>query len=279
MLKRVYIEITNICNLRCSFCPGTERKGRMMSPEEFRTLAEKLRGRVTYLYLHVMGEPLLHPQLGELLADAAERGFRVCLTTNGTLLADAAETLLSAPALHKVSVSLHSAEGNGMGELTGYLDSVWSFAVRAAGAGIICALRLWNIGGAEARNGEILSFLARRLGAWPLDLPQPRQGSWRLGERLYLEQAEKFDWPDLDAPETGTRFCLGLREQAAVLCDGTVVPCCLDHEGDVPLGNLLEQSLEEILAGSRARALVRGFSEGKPAEALCRRCGFATRFG
>ena len=250
-----------------------------MTPEAFAVLADRLRGRVKYLYFHVMGEPLLHPRLGELLDIAGEKGFRVCLTTNGTLLEEAEGALLSSPALHKVSVSLHSAEGNGMAELGAYLETVWAFARRASERGVICALRLWNLGGAEERNGEILAFLSRRLGACPLDLPQPRRGSWRLGERLYLEQAEKFDWPDLEAAETGTRFCLGLREQVAVLCDGTAVPCCLDHEGDVPLGNLLEQSLEEILDGPRARALVKGFSDGRPAEELCRRCGFATRFG
>lgn len=279
MLKRAYVEITNICNLRCNFCPGTRRPGRFMPPEEFRLLAERLRGRAAYLYLHVMGEPLLHPQLREILDVASELGFRVCVTTNGTLLPEKGETLLSAASLHKVSVSLHSAEGNGTAELEDYLRAVWDFAVRLTAIGGICALRLWNIGGAQERNEEILSFLAERTGVWPLALPQPRRGSWRLGERLYLEQAEKFDWPDLNAPETNPRFCLGLREQAAVLCDGTVVPCCLDHEGDIPLGNLLEQSLEEILDSPRARALVRGFSDGKPSEALCRRCGFATRFG
>ena len=279
MLKRAYIEITNMCNLRCSFCPGTGRKKEFMTPERFRLLAEKLRGHVGYLYLHVMGEPLLHPRLGEILAIAADLGFRLCLTTNGTLLGERGGTVLAARGVHKVSVSLHSAEGNGMGELTEYLSSVWDFSRQASEAGTICALRLRNLGGAEARNGEILAFLAERLGSWPLALPQPRRGSWRLGERLYLEQAERFDWPDVNAPETGTRFCLGLREQAAVLCDGTVTPCCLDHEGDIPLGNLLERNLEEILDTPRARALVRGFSEGRPPEALCRRCGFATRFG
>lgn len=279
MLKRVYIEITNVCNLRCSFCPGTGRKGEFMTPERFRRLAEKLRGHVKYLYLHVMGEPMLHPRLGELLAIAADLDFRTCLTTNGMLLGERGDAVLAARGVHKVSVSLHSAEGNGMGGLTEYLSSVWDFSRQASEAGVICALRLWNLGGAEARNREILTFLEEHLGAWPLELPQPRRGSWKLGERLYLEQAERFDWPDMEAAETGTRFCLGLREQIAVLCDGTAVPCCLDHEGDVPLGNLLEQSLEEILAGPRARALVRGFSEGRPSEELCRRCGFATRFG
>lgn len=278
MLKRAYIEITNICNLRCTFCPGTRREKRFMSPEEFRILARKLRGQVKYVYLHVMGEPLLHPQLAAFFPIAAEQGLRVCLTTNGTLLPERGGVLLDGPGIHKVSVSLHSAEGNGLPDLTGYLGGVWHFAVQAAERGIICALRLWNAGGAEARNGEILAFLGEKLGRHPLDLPQPRPGSWRLRERLYLEQAEKFDWPDLDAPETGTAFCLGLREQIAVLCDGTAVPCCLDHEGDIPLGNLLRQELPDILASPRAEALYRGFSERRPAEALCRRCGFAVRF-
>ena len=251
-LKRAYVEITNVCNLRCDFCPGTRREKGFLPPEQFRVLAGRLRPYVTYLYLHVMGEPLLHPQLRELLEAAGEMGFSICLTTNGTLL--------SGPPLHKVSISLHCMEGNRAGELTGYLARVWDYAVQAARRGTICALRLWNIGGADRRNGEILDFLAGQLGAHPLTLPQPRSGSWRLGERLYLEQAERFVWPDLERPEGPVRFCLGLREQIAVLCDGTVVPCCLDHEGDIPLGNLLEQSLEEILDGPRARALVKALT-------------------
>ena len=279
MLKRAYVEITNVCNLRCIFCPGTQRTKRFLPPEEFRILAEKLRPHVSYLYLHVMGEPLLHPRLAEILKISADLDLKICITTNGMLLNERASLLLEAPALYKLSVSLHSAEGNGAGDLTGYLTAVWDYALKASRSGTICALRLWNIGGADARNGEILSFLESRLGAPPLSLPQPRMGSWRLGERLYLEQAERFDWPDLNAPETDTRFCLGLRDQAAVLVDGTVVPCCLDHEGDIPLGNLLNQDLEEILHSTRAQAIYEGFSQGKPTEELCRRCGFARRFG
>ncbi len=279
MLKRAYVEITNVCNLHCAFCPGTRRPARFMAPEEFRTAAKRLRPHVSYLYLHVMGEPLLHPQLGELLELAAAERFQVCLTTNGVLLPERSPLLLAAPALYKASISLHSAEANGAGELEGYLEGAWGYALPASRSGTICALRLWNGGGAQARNGEILAFLADKLGRHPLDCPQPRPGSWRLGERLYLEQAEQFDWPDLEAPERGTRFCLGLRDQIAVLADGTAVPCCLDHEGDIPLGNLLEQELDEILSSPRARAIYDGFSQGKPSEALCRRCGFAARFG
>lgn len=278
MFKRAYVEITNICNLRCAFCPGTKRPERFMPPEEFRILARRLRPHTGFLYLHVMGEPLLHPQLGELLEIGAAEGFRLCLTTNGTLLEQRHDLLLSAPVLHKLSVSLHSMEGNNAGALGGYLTGVWESVQALSQAGIICALRLWNIGGQETRNGEILSFLGDRLGTHPLDLPQLRRGSWKLGQRLYLEQAEKFDWPELEGPERAAGFCLGLRDQVAVLVDGTVTPCCLDHEGDIPLGNLLAEELDGILASPRARAICDGFSQRRPSEALCRRCGFAERF-
>ncbi len=278
MLKRAYIEITNICNLRCEFCPGTRRAARSMSETEFRAAAQKLQGTVKYLYFHVMGEPLLHDALCDFLDIAGGLGFRVCLTTNGTLLGERGAAILSHSALHKVSVSLHSMEGNGVEDLRTYLETVWEFAQKAAGSGVIVALRLWNIGGSDKRNGEILSFLTDKLGVDPLTMPQPRDGNWKLGEKIYLEQAERFEWPDLEAQETGTRFCLGLREQIAVLCDGTVVPCCLDHEGDIPLGNLFSQELSEILSSPRAKALYDGFSMGRPSEELCRRCGYATRF-
>ena len=281
MLKRAYVEITNACNLRCSFCPGTRRAERFMTAEEFRLLTEKLRGHVKYLYLHVMGEPLLHPDLGELLSISGEQGFRVCLTTNGTLLGRKKDLLLGAPCLHKTSVSLHSMEGNGAGDLTAYLSGVWDFVSQGTCQGIICALRLWNLDGADTRganalNGAILAQLERTF-------PKPWREGWQgttLAPNVFLEWGERFDWPNLSASDgVPPSFCHGLRDQIGVLWDGTVVPCCLDHEGDVPLGNLLEQSLEEILAGPRARALVRGFSEGRPSEELCRRCGFATRFG
>ena len=277
MLKKAYIEITNRCNLRCSFCPGTKRAPRTMTPAEFDLVLERLTGQVEYVYLHVMGEPLSHPQLAELLALAAARERKVCITTNGTLLARQTETLLAARTLHKVSVSLHSFEGNdGAQERERqYLEEVWSFAARAAAQGVIVALRLWNEGGAETRNGVIEAFLHEKCpGEWP----EPRGGSFRLRDNLYLERAKKFDWPDLSAQERGTQFCYGLRKQIAVLCDGTVVPCCLDGEGRMALGNLLTQQLPDILNTPRAQAIREGFSRRRPAEDLCRRCGYARRF-
>ena len=241
-------------------------------------MAEKLRGHTRYLYFHVMGEPLLHPQLPELLAIAGELGFRVCITTNGTLLSEKGSVLLAAPALHKVSVSLHSFEGNDGGDMTDYLHDVWKFCAAASEKGVLCALRLWNEGGAEARNGEVLRFLSTMTGANVENLPADNVGNKRLAPGLFLESARKFDWPSPEAAEGNVQFCHALRQQLAVLCDGTVVPCCLDGEGRLALGNLLVQGLDEIWDSPRARAIREGFDRRRPSEALCRRCGFARRF-
>ena len=275
MLKKAYLEITNICNLSCAFCPGTRRRREFMSEETFRLLAGKLRGHTEYLYLHLMGEPLLHPRLGSLLRSAGELGFKVMITTNGSLLPERGAILLEAPAVRKISLSLQSFEANPGGDLGTYLAGCLSFAEAAAGAGKYCELRLWNHNGAEERNGEILAALEK---CFPKPWEKSR-GGWKLGERIWLDPGDKFDWPDRDREDLGEPcFCYGLRDQIGVLCDGTVVPCCLDHEGDVPLGNLREQELDEILASPRARAIYDGFSRRVAVEALCRRCGSARRF-
>ena len=275
MLKKAYLEITNVCNLACAFCPGTRREKRFMSLEEFKILSAKLRPYTDYLYFHLMGEPLLHPELGEFLAHAGALGFRVILTTNGTLLPERENLLLSAPALHKVNISLQSFEANDRGELTSYLSACAGSAAKAGQAGKLCVLRLWNQNGLDSLNGEIEALLAR---SFPKPWPESRR-SRKLAERVYLEPGERFDWPDLAAADRGEAcFCYGLRDQVGVLVDGTVVPCCLDHEGDIPLGNLFEQELEEIMSTEKARSIFNGFSRRQALEPLCRRCGYARRF-
>ncbi len=273
MLKKAYLEITNACNLACSFCHGTKRDIKYLSEEEFRLAAEKLRPHTEYLYFHLMGEPLLHPLLGRFLAFAGELGFKVILTTNGTLLGRREDILLSSPALHKISISLHAYEANEMGmAMEDYLSLCFDFCKRASRAGVICVMRLWNLGGADKKNEAILSLMK---AAFPEEWKEVRSG-YRLGERVYLEWGEKFDWPDIEAPVAGEgHSCYGLRDQVGVLCDGTVVPCCLDAEGAVALGNIFEDSLSDILASPRAVSLKRSLEEGRPCEELCRRCAFA----
>lgn len=275
MFSKIYVEITNACNLRCEFCHGTKRSRKFMTEQEFAAVIDKIKPYTNYVYFHILGEPLLHPQLPQLLHIAAAAELNCCITTNGFLLPEKAETLLGAEKLYKLSVSLHSFEANETQlSLDEYVNGVLDVCLPLAAKGTIVALRLWNGGGADKLNGEILHILESRLGASRV----PTRSGYKLGERLYLENAVRFEWPDIGAKEQGTRFCMGLRDQLGILCDGTVVPCCLDADGEINLGNIFTQEPDEIIGSARAKAIYDGFSAGKPSEELCRRCGYATRF-
>lgn len=273
--RKVYLEISNICNLNCSFCPGTKRKKHAISEEDFTLLLQKLRPWTDFLYFHLMGEPLCHPKLYRFLSLAEQTGFRVILTTNGLALPRHTEQLCNTTGLHKVNISLHAYEANDLTvSLSEYLDGCFSFGKQAEGK-LIVSYRLWNQGGADEQNDVIIDLLHRYF-------PEPwvtEKRGIRIGQKVYLEHADKFEWPDLNAPVQSERvFCYGLRDHIGVLCDGTVVPCCLDHEGDISLGNLLQEDLSDILETPRAKAIYDGFTCGNAPEALCRRCGYATRF-
>ena len=272
---KIYLEISNVCNLSCAFCPGTKRRPKVMQEAEFAALLPKLQPWTDYLYFHLMGEPLCHPHLEKYLRMTGDAGFRVILTTNGTLLAKQQAMLLASPGLHKVNVSLHAFEANDLPiTFEDYLQACCAFGKAAEGKKLV-SYRLWNNGGQDALNQQILDVLHQY---FPGEWVQERKGI-RIGQRVYLEYGDKFDWPDLAARDGGERvFCYGLRDQLGVLCDGTVVPCCLDHEGDLALGNLFADSMEEILSTDRAKAICQGFSHGVAAEELCRKCGYARRF-
>ena len=106
MLKKAYVEITNVCNLSCSFCPKTKRDPKFISLDEFRNVAEKLKGNVEYLYLHLMGEPTIHPNLREILSIAGDLGFKIIITTNGTTLARTGDVLIESDGVYKISISI-----------------------------------------------------------------------------------------------------------------------------------------------------------------------------
>lgn len=273
--RKIYLEISNLCNLNCSFCPGTVRRPGKMNTAQFTQLMPKLRPWADYLYFHLMGEPLLHPELGTFLEIAGEAGFRVILTTNGTLLPEQKELLLNSPGLHKVNISLHSFEANQSSHsFEQYLDGCFQYAQAASGRKLT-VFRLWNQGGQDSRNSQILE---RMEAFFPAPWKAEPRGT-RIGDKVYLEYGDKFDWPDMNAEENlGRNFCYGLRDQIGVLCDGTVVPCCLDHDGSIPLGNLFDQDLSDILSTSEAKAIYDGFSAGVAVHPLCRRCGYAKRF-
>ena len=245
-----------------------------MNLGEFSRILEQLEGKTRYIYYHLMGEPLLHPMLPDFLAMAKEKGFFSVITTNGTILPEAGERILAA-GVHKVSISLHSFEEGERMELERYIENIAAFAEKARAAGVIVSLRLWNRGADSDCNDDIEELLQ---WYFPQQWTENSKG-YRIDDKLFLEYGDRFAWPDKDAPvQEGKVFCYGLRDQFGILVDGTVVPCCLDSEGVIDLGNIFTQELSDILSAQRAKSIAEGFRCGKAEEDLCRRCGFAQRF-
>ena len=274
MYKKVYVEITNVCNMNCSFCHGHKRAPRRMTTDEFLLILDKLKGQTEYIYYHLMGEPLTHPALPDFLELARKQGYKSIITTNGTLLDRVGEELIAA-GVHKVNISLHSFEQGDDTAHYRYLDGIVRFSQKAAERGTIAVFRLWNKGKDGGRNKSTLEFLRENIeGEW-----KENSRGIKIRDRIYLEWGDRFEWPDSKAGIKGTSFfCYGLKDQFGILADGTVVPCCLDSDGVIGLGNIFREDIEAILASERARAMVEGFRRGCASEELCRRCGYAQRF-
>ncbi|MBE6023742.1 MAG: radical SAM protein [Cellulosilyticum sp.] len=286
--KKVYIEITNRCNLSCSFCPKTKRSLKRNNQEDFLHIIEAVKNHTDHVYLHLLGEPTLHPELKTYLTMCEEYGLKVNLTTNGTLLSKVKEVLITSPALRQVNISLHSFEANESSvEMNQYIESVLSFVEEATEkSNLICSLRLWNMDTEHLKaqnslNTDIISLIEARLGIeFDIEEALSQKEGIKLKKNVYLNKAEKFEWPDHDREVIAEEiFCYGLRDQIGILVDGTVVPCCLDGEGHIALGNIFEQSLEKILESPRSKRLYEGFSNRRAVEELCKRCGYAMRYG
>lgn len=286
--KKVYIEITSVCNLACSFCPPTKRKAQFIKLDEFNHRLDQIAPHTKYIYLHVKGEPLLHPRIDELLDASHAKSFKVNITTNGTLIKKNRDKLLGKPALRQINFSLHSFDGHeGSVNRKEYLANILSFVRDAAEHNVIISFRLWNLdqdnqtNAVKSRNRETLAILEREFNLdYKIEEKVVPGSGVKVANRIYINQDHEFQWPSLEAPEDdGKGFCHALRSQAAILVDGTVAPCCLDGEGVINLGNINSAPFSEIVEGERANNLFNGFSKREAVEEMCRKCGYRKRFG
>lgn len=283
--KKIYIEITNICNLSCSFCPKTSRNQEFMSREKFESIIKEINPLTEYLYFHLMGEPLLHPELDKLLSIAEKYNKKVVITTNGTLISKRQDVLLKSKAIYKIVFSLHSFEANSSEiSIEEYLSNIISFCKSANNTNIITAMRLWNfdkneIKGENTLNDEILEVISKEF-----DIEKPNNDKLignrglKLSDRIYLQTAQRFEWPDKNKDIiTDKIFCYGLRDHFGIQVDGTVVPCCLDNNGEIPLGNIFKEKINSIIESEKAQNIFNGFSNRQACEELCKRCDFVTK--
>lgn len=286
--RKVYCEISNSCNLKCDFCPSSADSGtekRFMSEELFAKLIPQLQPITYALCLHVMGEPMYHPNLERLLDICTEHEMGVSIVTNGTLLDESHQRNLLHPAVMQVNFSLQSFESNFPdADNSAYLNNIFSFVERSftARPDIHINLRLWNSGDFKQSLGQNRSTIDRiqRFFSIPQEVMNnlsPRGN--RLKGDLYLNFADRFDWPTVEMPFQSDRgTCPALKNQFGILSDGAVIPCCLDKDGAINLGNCNTQSIDEILNSERAINMRNGFKQQKLVESLCQHCTFNKRF-
>ncbi len=286
--RQVYLEITNICNLSCNFCPGTERLAAFMNMELFRRIIPQLPELTEQVYFHVMGEPLLHPDFTAMVELCSEHSLPVAITTNGSRFDSPAAETLKHPGIRQVNISLHSLypeieTETGNRRLTNIFN--WIRSAMSQRPDLYINLRLWNMDHLHDKPSDRNLWLLQQIRtAFPEALPADELSgghkSRRLLNRLYLNFDTVFEWPEIsnDVSRRDKGYCHGLCHQLGILVDGTVVPCCLDRNGLIVLGNVTHQSLRQILNSPRSVAMLDGLKHGILVEELCQHCTFSRRF-
>lgn len=244
-----------------------------MTAQKFDETVKQIKEYSDYIYLHVKGEPLIHPQFMEILSIAEANNIKVNITTNGVMINKVKETLFASKAIHQVNISLHSLVCFHDEERETYLDHIYDFINNVSQKrSFFVSLRLWIKN--EELNKTILNYFESKLNQKIII------GNKSIIEQVYISCDEEFSWPNLASPfVSDTGSCLGTRDQIAVLANGDVVPCCLDAEGIVKLGNIFEENLTEILAKPRFLEMKKGFENRKVVEELCQKCSYRLRFG
>lgn len=257
--KKIYIEITNICNLDCSFCSKNNRPKKFISNEEFINILNKIEDYTDYLYFHVMGEPLIHPNINELI-DIASSSFKINLTTNGVFL----DKIINNKNIRQVNISLHSLENKST--LKEALIKMLETANKLTNT--IINYRLWIQNDA---SDDIINII-NEFYHTNINL---NSNSYKIKDKVFVSFEQEFVWPNLDNEIIFNQStCLGLKEHIGILVDGTVVPCCLDSNGLINLGNIFDNSLNKILDSERAQNILKGFRNNMKSEPLCQKCNF-----
>lgn len=287
----VYIEITNVCNLQCSFCPSrTLQERRFMDESLFAKCIAEAEKHVSNVYFHILGEPTLHPQFVNYLGLLSETNLKLNLTTNGTTIAKMGDVLLQSKCIRQINISTHAYAELSCDKAEENLENVLQFCKKALQVRpeLYINLRLWNVGDAKSDpwNAQMLAEINKTFGTG-LELGHfcSRHKSFLVKERLYLHQDSRFEWPTMPKQTqnaNGSGYpkgaCRALDTHVGILSNGKVVACCLDYQGNIELGDIRKQSLQQILEGEVAQNLKEGFLAHELRHEQCQSCNFCKRF-
>lgn len=274
--KKIYIEITNMCNLSCSFCSIDNKEKKMMTKEEFEIILKKIDDYTDYIYLHVKGEPLLHNELDDILTLCDKYKKNVNITTNGTLLYKNIDVLKSHKSIHQINISLHSENNK-----EHYLDEIF-VSIKQLSEDIIIVYRFWTLKNLELnkKSTEIVDKITEYYNLSTETVNKIKtEENIKIKDNIFISKDNMFVWPNLDNQYIcDTGYCHALNSHIAILVDGTVIPCCLDSKGIINLGNIFNETLEDILNKEKTINIRENFKNRKCSEELCKHCSFKSRF-
>jgi len=263
--KKIYIEITNACNLNCSFCIRNKRKINYMSLDNYKRIIDKIKGYTREVYLHILGEPLLHPDIIKFIDYASESGMLVNITTNGYLI----NNLDNNSNIHRLNISLHSYSEIYKLDLITYLNNIFD-TIDSVRNKTFVSLRLW-VGSNNTQ--DILSYINNRYSINIQELDNNTKT--KIGSNLIIDTFHEFIWPDLNNTYYNEKGrCMGLIDHIGILSDGTIIPCCLDSQGVINLGNIYEDDLDIVLDKRIVNEMINGFRNGYKCQELCKHCSF-----
>ncbi len=258
--KKIYIEITNICNLNCSFCSLDNREKKELSLGEFEHILKEINNYTDYIYLHVKGEPLLHSNLNGILSLTKKYNKKVLITTNGYFLKEKFPLLLKYDNIYQINVSLHSENNK-----HNYLENV-IYSCDILSKQTYISYRFW-----VSKNNEYLNAIRKHYNQNELE------NNMKLKENIYLSFDEKFIWPN-DAKENSDNFCNGGKTHIAILSNGVVSICCLDSNGESNLGNIFDNSFKNIINSDKYNNIISSFQNNKCYLNICKKCMYKNRF-
>lgn len=273
--KKIYVEITNYCNLNCSFCSKDKNVKHEMSPQEFDTVLAKIRHYTKTIYLHVKGEPLLHSNFEKILDITKKYNLNVKITTNGTSLAKRLNILQNSTNIRQINISLHS-ENN----LPHYFEDVFKASDKLSKS-IPIVFRIWLLNDFQL---DTLSTIIVDKICEHYNLPNNfkemvlKEKNIKIKNNIYLDKDNEFKWPDNIEDNNNIKgTCLGTRNHIAILANGDVIPCCLDSKGILKLGNIFESNLESILNTSLFKTIHEGFKKQELTCNLCKNCHYRSQ--
>jgi radical SAM protein with 4Fe4S-binding SPASM domain len=279
---KVYIELTNICGLSCSFCPPKTQPIYTMSLELFENILIQLKPYTKEITYHIVGDPLTLSNLESYLDISSKHNFKVNITTTGFYLKNFESGLFLHKAIKQINFSLNSFNKNDMQiSLKKYLEPMFKLCKLKLDKKVnsFINFRLWNIDNQNTENSFNTQVIKELELFFNTNLSNTNfKDAIRLENQIKLHFDNYFQWPNLNSTHSSNGTCQGLSSHFGILSSGVVVPCCLDSEAVINLGDLNNKSLKDILISSKATNIISGFKKNKAVEELCKRCRYKDRF-